>query len=100
MQTFLGWQVFQVNQHGKVVACLGRYDVRSILPLEHLLGAVLHQLLEAADLNGEEDLCLRLWSGDVVKDAIEIGNGLVDVDGRSPDLLVSNQPSSPKRAGE
>lgn len=47
------------------------------------MGAVLHKLGKALDLQRDEDLGLAFWSGDVKCDAVKIGNDLVDVCGSS-----------------
>jgi hypothetical protein len=81
--TFIGWQVVEIYQDGEVVASLGRYDVGTVLAREDLLGAILDEVSEAADLEGDEDLALGLGGGDVEGDTIKVGYGLVDMGGRS-----------------
>jgi hypothetical protein len=77
------WQVLQINQHGEVVPLFWFYDVGAILALEYCLRAILDELLEALDLQRDEDLGLALRGRDVEGDAVEIGYDLVNVGGRS-----------------
>ena len=74
----LGGEVLEVDFYGKVVALLGRDNVGAVFTLEDVLGAILDQLLEAFDVDGDEDLCLGGRSRDVEGDAIKVGDDLVN----------------------
>lgn len=79
----LSRKVLQVDQHRKVITGLRSHDVRTIFALQHLLGAVLHELTEAFDLKGDEDLGLGFGGGNVESDAVKVGDDLIDGNGRS-----------------
>ena len=81
--TFLGWQIFQVNHDGEVVAWFrGRYVV-AIFALKDLLGAVLNQVGKASYLDGQLDLGLGFRRRDVECYAVKVGDGLVNRGWRS-----------------
>ncbi len=80
--TLIGGEVLQVDQHGEVIARLGRDDVRPIFPVEHLLGTIAHEILVTPDLNGYLDLGFDFGGRDVEDDAVKVGHGLINRHGR------------------
>ena len=72
-----GGQVLQVDLHAKIVALFGGDDVRAVLALQDLFGAVLDQLAVAFYAGRDEDLGLGFGSADVEGDVVEIGDDLV-----------------------
>lgn len=74
----LGGEILQVDDNGEVIAVLGSHDIGAVLALQDLLGAILNELLEAADLNRDEDLGLGFGGRNVEGDAIKVGDGLVN----------------------
>lgn len=74
----VGREVLQVNHDGEVEARLGRNDVVAVLPLQHLLGAVLHQVLEASYLDREHDLALGFGGRDMEQHAVEVRDRLIN----------------------
>lgn len=100
--TLFGGQVVEVDHDGEVVAWLRGRDVLAILAVQDLLGTILHKVLPAPYLEGHKDLGLGFGGGDVEDDAVEIGDGLVDRDGRYSEdrrfvrLAGNPQPSRPQ----
>lgn len=86
---FLGGEVLQVNHDGEVEARLGCNDVVPVLPLQHLLGAVLDQVLPASYVDREHDLALRLGCRYVEEHAVEVRDRLVDRRGRCAAAVVA-----------
>lgn len=78
-----GGEVLEVDLDGEVIAGFGRDNKVAIFAVEDLLSAVANKVLEASDLEGDEDLGLGFGGGDVEDDAIKVGDSLVDVDGGS-----------------
>lgn len=76
--TLVRGQALQINLDGEVVTRLGRYNVWTVFTLEDILCAVLHKLFEAANVDGNEDLGLGFGCGEMVGDAIEVRNDLVN----------------------
>jgi len=63
----------------KVVSRLWLDDIWTIFTLEHIVCTVLDELMEAFYRDGNENLGLgRVGGGDVVGDAVEVGDDLVD----------------------
>ena len=52
------WQLLKIYLHTEVIARLWLYNVRAIFTLEYCLSAVLDELVETFDGDGNEDLCL------------------------------------------
>lgn len=73
-----GRQLFEVHEDAEVVALLGRRDERAILPLQDLLRAILQELVEALDVDADEDLRFAGGGGDVEGDVVEVRDDLVD----------------------
>ena len=86
MPTSLLGEILQVNQHREIVSALWRNDVGPIFPFQHLLCAVLQKLLEAPNIDGDEDLRFGFGRGDVESNTVEIRDSLVNVDRRSSGL--------------
>jgi hypothetical protein len=67
-----GWKVLKINLDAEIVALLWLDDVRAIFAFEHSLGAVCHQFGEAFYGDGDENLGLDVWCGDVESDIVEV----------------------------
>lgn len=80
--TLLSRQLLQVDQDGKVIARLDRRHIAAVLSLQHLLSAILNQVLETPYLNREQNPCLAFRGRDMEGDAVKVGDGLVDGRGR------------------
>ena len=78
-----GGEVLKIDQNREVITSLGSDNEIAIFAVEDLLSAVANEILKASDLEGDEDLGLGFGSGDVEDDAVKVGDGLVDIDGRS-----------------
>jgi hypothetical protein len=68
--------------HREIVAIFWRNDIRAVLSFQYLLRTIFHQLIEAFDLDGNEDLGFGFRSGDMEGYTIEIRHSLVDIDRR------------------
>lgn len=75
-----GGEVLEVDLDGKVIAGLGRDNEIGIFAVEDLLSAIANEILEASNLERDEDLGLGFGGGDVEDDAVKVGDSLVDVD--------------------
>ena len=84
-------QVLEVHLHTEVVALLGSDDVRAVLALQDLVGAVLDQLAVAFYAGRDEDAGLGFGRADVEGDVVEVGDDLVDCGrgGAGKRILVS-----------
>jgi hypothetical protein len=80
--TFVIGKTIQVHLHREIVAVFRRNHIRAIFSFQHLLRAILHQFVEAFDLDRNENPGLGLWSRDVEGNAIKIRHSLIDVDRR------------------
>ena len=78
-----GGKVLEIDQDGEIVAGFRSNNKIAIFAVEDLLSAIADEILEASDLERDEDLGLGFGSGDVEDDAVKVGDSLVDVDGRS-----------------
>lgn len=78
-----GGKVLKVDLDGEVITGLGRDNEIAIFAVEDLLSAVANEILEASDLERDEDLGLGFGGRDVEDDAVKVGDSLVDVDGGS-----------------
>jgi hypothetical protein len=71
-------QVLEVYFDAEVVALLRGDDVRAVLALQDLVGAVLDQLAVAFYAGRDEDAGLCFGRADVEGDVVEVGDDLVD----------------------
>ena len=71
-------QVLEVYLHAEVIALLGSDNVRAVLALQDLVGAVLDQLFVAFYAGGDEDAGLGFGGADVEGDVVEVGYDLID----------------------
>ena len=71
-------QGLQVDLHAEVVALFRSNDVRAVLALQDLFGAVLDQLAVAFYAGRDEDAGLGFGGADVEGDVVEVGDDLVD----------------------
>ena len=78
----LGRQVLEIHHYREVIAHFRTDNILAIFSFEHLLRAVLQELLVAFDGEGDEDLGFRFRGGEVEGYAVEVGDDLVDGDGR------------------
>lgn len=74
--------MLKVDHDREVVAGLHLRHVVAVLAPQYLFCAMLHKIPEALYLQRQEDLGLGFRSGDVERDAIKVGDGLVDGCGR------------------
>ena len=70
--------MFQVDKYGKVIAWFRVDNEWTIFALQHLLSAVLYELSEAFDGEGDEDLGLGIRGGEVEGDAVKVRDDLVN----------------------
>lgn len=84
-------QVLEVDLHAEIVALLRSDDVRAVLALQDLVGAVLDQLAVAFYAGRDEDAGLGFGRADVEGDVVEVGDDLVDCGrgGAEKRILVS-----------
>jgi len=47
--------LLQVDEHGKIIACLRGNDIRTVFPFQDFLGAILDKFAVAFDGYGDED---------------------------------------------
>ena len=81
-QTLLCREAVQINKYGKVVAGFRFDNVRTVFALEHILCTVLDEFVKAFHRNGDEDFGFGgIRGGDVIGDAVKVGNDLVDCSG-------------------
>ncbi|EFW99897.1 hypothetical protein CMQ_215 [Grosmannia clavigera kw1407] len=83
----LGRKLVEVDNDGKLEAGLGLHNVRAVLALQHLLGAILDQVVIASQENGDLNFRLGLGRGDVEQHTVKVGHGLVNVCRRCPERM-------------
>jgi hypothetical protein len=75
-------ETVQVHLHREIVAIFRGNDIWAVFSFQYLLRTIFHQLIEAFDLDRNEDLGFGFWSRDMEGYPIEIRHSLVDIDGR------------------
>jgi hypothetical protein len=65
-------ETVQVHLHREIVAIFRGNDIRAVFSFQYLLRTIFHQLIEAFDLDRNEDLGFGFWSRDMEGYPIEI----------------------------
>lgn len=73
-----GREFLEVHEDAEVVALFGSGDVGTVFAFEDFLGAVLDELVEAFQVDANEDLGFGGRRGDVEGDVVEVGDDLVN----------------------